>query len=51
MNIENYSNYGFAVAYYGDIFIDGVPTKSMTRENIHNLFDMILQDTWLFNEL
>ena len=49
MNIENYSNYGFAVAYYGDIFIDNIPTKSMTRENIHDLFDMILQDTWLFD--
>lgn len=37
------------VAYYGDIFIDGIPTKSITRDNIHNLFDMILQDTWLFD--
>lgn len=37
------------VAYYGDIFIDGVPTKSITRHNIHELFDMILQDTWLFD--
>ncbi len=37
------------VAYYGDIFIDGVPTKSITRNNIHDLFDMILQDTWLFD--
>ena len=39
----------FAVAYYGDIFIDDVPTKSLTRENLHELFDMILKDTWLFN--
>ncbi len=37
------------VAYYGDIFIDGTPTKSITRDNIHELFDMILQDTWLFD--
>ncbi len=37
------------VAYYGDIFIDDVPTKSITRHNIHELFDMILQDTWLFD--
>lgn len=37
------------VAYYGDIFIDGIPTKSITRNNIHELFDMILQDTWLFD--
>lgn len=32
----------------GEIFIDGVPTSSMTRENIHDLFCMVLQDTWLF---
>lgn len=32
----------------GDIFIDGVSTKDLTRENIHNLFTMVLQDTWLF---
>ena len=33
----------------GDIKIDGVSTKNLTRENIHNLFTMVLQDTWLFN--
>ena len=33
----------------GDILIDGVSTKEMTREEIHNLFTMVLQDTWLFN--
>ncbi len=32
----------------GSISIDGVNTKDITRENVHNLFDMILQDTWLF---
>lgn len=32
----------------GDILIDGVSTKELTRENIHDLFIMILQDTWLF---
>ena len=32
----------------GDILIDGVSTKSLTRENIHLLFTMVLQDTWLF---
>ncbi len=32
----------------GDIKIDGVSTKQLTRENIHNLFTMVLQDTWLF---
>jgi len=33
----------------GDIKIDGVSTKELTRENIHDLFTMVLQDTWLFN--
>jgi len=33
----------------GDIKIDGISTKNLTRENIHNLFTMVLQDTWLFN--
>ena len=33
----------------GDIAIDGVSTKDITRENIHDLFVMVLQDTWLFN--
>lgn len=32
----------------GDIIIDGVSTKSLTRENVHDLFIMVLQDTWLF---
>ncbi len=33
----------------GDIKIDGISTKELTRENIHSLFTMVLQDTWLFN--
>ena len=33
----------------GDIKIDGVSVKDLTRENIHDLFTMVLQDTWLFN--
>ena len=33
----------------GDIKIDGVSTKEVTRENIHDLFTMVLQDTWLFD--
>ena len=33
----------------GDILIDGVSIKDLTRENIHELFDMVLQDTWLFD--
>lgn len=32
----------------GDIKIDGVSTKELSRENIHSLFTMVLQDTWLF---
>ena len=32
----------------GDIRIDGVSTKELSRENIHSLFTMVLQDTWLF---
>ena len=33
----------------GDIKIDGVSIKDLSRENIHSLFTMVLQDTWLFN--
>ncbi len=33
----------------GDIKIDGVSINELTRENIHELFIMVLQDTWLFN--
>ena len=33
----------------GDIVIDGTSIKELTRENIHQLFTMVLQDTWLFN--
>ena len=32
----------------GEIRIDGVPTSQMTRESVHDLFSMVLQDTWLF---
>lgn len=32
----------------GDILIDGISTKELSRENIHKLFTMVLQDTWLF---
>lgn len=32
----------------GEILIDGVPISKLTRDNIHNLFCMVLQDTWLF---
>ena len=32
----------------GDIKIDGMSINNLTRENIHDLFIMVLQDTWLF---
>ncbi len=32
----------------GEIRIDGVSTKDLTRENVHEQFCMVLQDTWLF---
>ena len=32
----------------GKILIDGIPTSEMKREEIHSLFTMVLQDTWLF---
>jgi len=33
----------------GDIIIDGVSIKDLSRKNIHDLFVMVLQDTWVFN--
>lgn len=33
---------------HGEIIIDGVSTKDMTREEVHDQFCMVLQDTWLF---
>ena len=32
----------------GSILMDGVDLKDVTRENVHALFGMVLQDTWLF---
>lgn len=32
----------------GTIKIDGVPIQSLSREKVHELFCMVLQDTWLF---
>ena len=32
----------------GSIRIDGVPTSELRREDVHKLFGMVLQDTWLF---
>ena len=32
----------------GSISMDGVNLHDITRENVHDLFGMVLQDTWLF---
>lgn len=32
----------------GDILIDGVSVKDMPREEVHDIFGMVLQDTWMF---
>ncbi|MCF7930774.1 MAG: ABC transporter ATP-binding protein/permease [Acholeplasmataceae bacterium] len=32
----------------GDILVDGISTKRMSRDYVHELFGMVLQDTWLF---
>lgn len=32
----------------GDILVDGVSTRSMSREQVHDMFSMVLQDSWLF---
>lgn len=34
----------------GDIKVDGVSTKGMRRSDVHAMFGMVLQDTWLFQE-
>lgn len=31
----------------GEILIDGISTKDLKRENVHDIFSMVLQDTWL----
>ena len=33
----------------GDIRIDGISTKDIARADIHSLFTMVLQDTWMFS--
>jgi ATP-binding cassette subfamily B protein len=33
----------------GSIKIDGIDTSELSRDNIHDSFIMVLQDTWLFN--
>lgn len=32
----------------GEIVIDGYPTSKMKRSDLHSLFTMVLQDTWIF---
>ena len=32
----------------GDILIDGISIKELTRTNVHDLFTMVLEDTWVF---
>ncbi len=32
----------------GEILIDGISTKDLSRQAVHSLFCMVLQDTWLF---
>ncbi len=32
----------------GNIYIDGTPIDGLTREAVHDMFGMVLQDTWLF---
>ena len=33
----------------GEISVDGVPVKEMTRDSLRRLFGMVLQDTWLYS--
>ena len=33
----------------GDIKIDNISINNLTRKNVHDLFTMVLQDTWVFN--
>jgi len=32
----------------GEIYIDDIPLSNLSRANIHNIFGMVLQDTWIF---
>lgn len=32
----------------GDILIDGMSISKMSREQVHDMFSMVLQDSWLF---
>lgn len=39
---------GFYEIDSGEILLDGIPISQITRENLHDQFCMVLQDTWLF---
>lgn len=39
----------FYELWSGQIKIDGVPVSEMRRSNVHAMFGMVLQDTWLFD--
>ena len=39
----------FYEIHSGDIKIDNISIRNLSRANIHSLFTMVLQDTWLFN--
>lgn len=41
---------GYYAYQQGSIKIDGVPVDRLTKETIRNQFDMVLQDTWLFED-
>lgn len=32
----------------GEILIDNIPISKVSRENVHKIFSMVLQDTWIF---
>lgn len=33
----------------GKILVDGTNIHDLTRENVHDMFSMVLQDSWMFN--
>ena len=39
---------GFHRLCGGQIRIDGIPTEDLSRHELHGLFCMVLQDTWIF---
>lgn len=39
----------FYELWSGQIKIDGVPVSEMRRSDVHAMFGMVLQDTWLFD--